>query len=133
MEVKINREIREYTESIFFGLSMRQFFFSICACIVALILYFLLKPYFCIETLSWVCILGAVPFAVLGFIKYNGMTAEKFITAWIKSEILTPKKLTFKPTNLYYEDLKNIENRKKQIEKKMNRKKGGTQNSENIK
>ena len=53
------------------------------------------------------------------------MTAEKFITAWIKSEILTPKKLTFKPTNLYYEDLKNIENRKKQIEKKMNRKKGG--------
>ena len=35
------------------------------------------------------------------------MTAEKFITAWIKSEILTPKKLTFKPTNLYYEDLKN--------------------------
>lgn len=125
MEVKINREIREYTESIFFELSMRQFFFSICACMVALILYFLLKPYFGIETLSWVCILGAVPFAVLGFIKYNGMTAEKFITAWIKSEILTPKKLTFKPTNLYYEDLKNIENRKKQIEKKMNRKKGG--------
>lgn len=125
MEVKINREIREYTESIFFGLSMRQFFFSICACMVALILYFLLKPYFGIETLSWVCILGAVPFAVLGFIKYNGMTAEKFITAWIKSEILTPKKLNFKPTNLYYEDLKNIENRKKQIEKKMNRKKGG--------
>lgn len=133
MEVKINREIREYTESIFFGLSMRQFFFSICACIVALLLYFLLKPYFGIETLSWVCILGAVPFAVLGFIKYNGMTAEKFITAWIKSEILTPKKLTFKPTNLYYEDLKNIENRKKQIEKKINRKKGVTQNSENIK
>jgi len=133
LEVKINREIREYTESIFFGLSMRQFFFSICACIVALILYFFLKPYFGIETLSWVCILGAVPFAVLGFIKYNGMTAEKFITAWIKSEILTPKKLTFKPTNLYYEDLKNIENRKKQIEKKINRKKGVTQNSENNK
>ena len=133
MEVKINREIREYTESIFFGLSMRQFFFSICACIVALILYFFLKPYFGIETLSWVCILGAVPLAVLGFIKYNGMTAEKFITAWIKSEILTPKKLTFKPTNLYYEDLKNIENRKKQIEKKINRKKGVTQNSENNK
>ena len=122
MEVKINREIREYTESIFFGLSMRQFFFSICACIVALILYFFLKPYFGIETLSWVCILGAVPFAVLGFIKYNGMTAEKFITAWIKSEILTPKKLTFKPTNLYYEDLKNIESRKSKSIKRDKRK-----------
>ena len=27
MEVKINREIRNYTESMFFGLSMRQFVF----------------------------------------------------------------------------------------------------------
>lgn len=112
MEVKINREIRDYTESIFFGLSIRQFIFSVCACGVAVILYFILKPYFGIETLSWVCILGAVPFAVLGFVKYNGMTAEKFISAWIKSEILTAKKLTFKPVNLYYEDLQNIESRK---------------------
>ena len=31
MEVKINREIRDYTESMFFGLSMRQFFFSVFA------------------------------------------------------------------------------------------------------
>ena len=122
MEVKINREIREYTESIFFGLSLRQFVFSICACVVAVILYFLLKPYCGIETLSWVCILGAAPFAALGFIKYNGMTAEKFVAAWIKSMILTPKRLTFKPTNLYYEYLKNIENRKVRKEKK-NRKK----------
>ncbi|MBE6018572.1 MAG: PrgI family protein, partial [Lachnospiraceae bacterium] len=31
MEVKINKEIRDFTESIFFGLSMRQFFFSVLA------------------------------------------------------------------------------------------------------
>lgn len=131
MEVKINREIREYTESIFFGLSLRQFIFSICACAIAVLLYFILKPYFGIETLSWVCILGAVPFAILGFVRYNGMTAEKFISAWIKSEILMPKKLIFKPTNLYYEDLKNIENRKfKKVKKK---KKEATKNIENIK
>lgn len=129
MEVKINREIREYTESIFFGLSLRQFVFSICACVVAVILYFLLKPYCGIETLSWVCILGAAPFAALGFIKYNGMTAEKFVAAWIKSMILTSKRLTFKPTNLYYEYLKNIENRKE----KKNRKKEASQSIENIK
>ncbi len=132
MEVKINREIREYTESIFFGLSLRQFIFSICACVVAVILYFILKPYCGIETLSWVCILGAAPFAALGFIKYNGMTAEKFVAAWIKSMILTPKRLTFKPINLYYEDLKNIENRKVKKERK-NRKKEDSQSIENIK
>ena len=77
MEVKINREIRNYTESMFFGLSLRQFIFSVLACGVAVGLYFLLRPYVGTETVSWVCILGAAPFAALGFVKYNGMTAEK--------------------------------------------------------
>ena len=45
MEVKINREIRNYTESMFFGLSLRQFIFSVLACAVAVGLYFLLKLY----------------------------------------------------------------------------------------
>ena len=101
MEVKINREIRNYIESMFFGLSLRQFIFSVLACGVAVGLYFLLKPHLGTETVSWVCILGAVPFATLGFVKYNGMTAEKFIWAWIKSEFLMPKKFVFHSTNTY--------------------------------
>ena len=106
MEVKINREIRNYTESVFFALSLRQIIFSVLACGVAVGLYFLLNPLVGTETTSWACILGAAPFAALGFIKYNGMTAEKFVWAWIKSEFLTPKKLVFKPTNTYYELMK---------------------------
>ena len=106
MEVKINKEIRNYTESMFFGLSLRQFIFSVLACGVAVGLYFLLRPGFGTETLSWVCILGAFPFAAMGFIKYNGMTAEQFVWAWIKSEFLMPKKLMFLPDNLYYETMK---------------------------
>ena len=106
MEVKINKEIRNYTESMFFGLSIRQFIFSVLACGVAVGLYFLLRPRFGTETLSWVCILGAFPFAAMGFIKYNGMTAEQFVWVWIKSEFLMPKKLMFLPDNLYYETMK---------------------------
>ena len=106
MEVKINKEIRNYTESMFFGLSLRQFIFSVLACGVAVGLYFLLRPRFGTETLSWVCILGAFPFAAMGFIKYNSMTAEQFVWAWIKSEFLMPKKLMFLPDNLYYETMK---------------------------
>ena len=106
MEVKINKEIRNYTESMFFGLSLRQFIFSVLACGVAMGLYFLLRSRFGTETLSWVCILGAFPFAAMGFIKYNGMTAEQFVWAWIKSEFLMPKKLMFLPDNLYYETMK---------------------------
>ena len=108
MEVKINKEIRDFTESIFFGLSMRQFIFSLLACIVAVILYLVFKPVFGIETLSWLCILGAAPFAALGFIKYNNMTVEKIIIAWIKSEILMPRELTFKAENIYAETLKPV-------------------------
>ena len=118
MEVKINREIREYSESIFFGLNLRQFMFSIFACVVAVVLYFLLRPYFGIETLSWVCILGATPFALLGFLKYNGMTAEKVAIAFVKSEIRTPKRLLFKSVNMYDELLKAIEKSKKKGGKK---------------
>lgn len=108
MEVKINKEIRNYTESMFFGLSLRQFIFSVLACGVAVGLYFLLRPYFGTETLSWVCILGAFPFAAMGFIRYNGQTCEKFIWAWIKSEFMMPKRLMFLPDNLYYEAMKPI-------------------------
>ena len=99
MEVKINREIRNYTESMFFGLSLRQFIFSVLACGVAVGLYFLLRP-----------------FAALGFVKYNGMTAEKAIYAWIKSEFLMPKKLVFHSTNVYYELMKpSIEQKQKEV------------------
>ena len=106
MEVKINREIRNYTESMFFGLSMRQFVFSVLAILVAVGLYFLLKPHFGTETVSWMCILGAAPFAALGFITYHGMTAEQFLCAWLRSELLEPKELRFEASNLYYEALK---------------------------
>lgn len=106
MEVKINKEIRNYTESMFFGLSMRQFLFSVLACGVAVGLFFLLRGRFGTETVSWMCVLGASPFAVMGFVKYNGMTAEQFVWAWIKSEFLMPKRVLFVPDNLYYEALK---------------------------
>lgn len=103
LEVKINREIRNYTESMFFGLSMRQFVFSVLAILVAVGLFFLLKPHFGTETVSWMCILGAAPFAALGFITYHGMTAEQFLWAWLRSELLEPKELRFESSNLYYE------------------------------
>lgn len=106
MEVRINREIREYTEAMYFGLSLRQFICAVFACGVAVGLYFWLRPYVGTETVSWLCVLGAAPFAAVGFIKYHGMTAEKFIWVWIKSEFLMPKYLVFRPENLYYELMK---------------------------
>lgn len=102
MEVKINREIRNYSESMFFGLSFRQFLCSLLACGIAVLIYFIFRKKLGLEITSWLCILGALPFAAIGFIKYNGMNMEDIIVAFIRSEILTPKELIFQSNNFYY-------------------------------
>ena len=118
MEVKINREIREYTESMYFGLSLRQFIFSVLACVVAIVAYFISRPLFGLEIASWLCVIVAFPFAVMGFVKYNGMPAEKFFIAWFKSEFLIPKKLTFRNSNVYYNLLEEGRKAKRKERKK---------------
>ena len=102
MEVKINREIRDFQENVFFGLNLRQLVFSVLAIGVAVGIYFGLRNVLGTETVSWLCILGAAPFAALGFIKYNGMSAGQFVMAYIRSEILMPRRLVFKSENMYY-------------------------------
>ena len=103
MEVKINKEIKEYNETMFFGLSVRQFIFAVLACGAAVGIYFGCRSFMGTETLSWVCMLGAAPFAALGFIKYNGMTAEQLLAAIFKY-LVCPKVLTYQADN-YYEFL----------------------------
>ena len=106
MEIKINKEIRDYQEAVFMGLSLRQFLFSLLACGVAIGIYFGLKDVLGTETVSWLCIIGAFPFAILGFVKYHRMTAEKAIMAYIKSAMMMPRELKQKCTNIYAEAMK---------------------------
>ena len=124
-EVKIIREIREYTESMFFGLSLRQFIFSVLACGVAVAVYFLFKPALGLETVSWVCILAAVPFAAMGFFKYNGLTAEQLLIAWLRSQLLMPGQLSYGNTNVYWQLLKETKPPKKK------KRKGRTKHDQN--
>lgn len=106
MEIKINREIRDYHESMFFGLPLRQSVFSLLAILSAVGLYFWLQPLLGTEIVSWVCVCGAAPFAVLGFVTYHGMPAERFAWVWFRSEVLEPRQLCFKSNNLYLELMK---------------------------
>lgn len=135
MEVKIPKDIREYQESMFWGLSLRQCVCSLLAVGIAVLLYFSLKDVIGTEqtswrlqsnesgafesisvsepagsewsrtATSWLCIVGAAPFAACGFFKYHGLTAERFLWTWLKSEILSPKRLIYKPENIYYDCL----------------------------
>ena len=61
MEVRINKEVRNYQESLFFGLSLRQFLFALLAVLVALAVYFCLRPVLGTGEIGWVCILAAFP------------------------------------------------------------------------
>lgn len=101
MEIKINKEIRNYKETLFFGLSLRQFICSVLAVGVAVALYLALRNVLDRETVSWLCIVGAAPVAVAGFFKYNGMTLEKFVWAFIKSEFLMAGNRVWKSENYY--------------------------------
>lgn len=105
IEVKIPKEIREYRESIFFGLSARQFTCSLLALSAAVGFYFVFDPLVGTESVGWICILGAAPFAACGFFTYHGMTAEQTLWAWFKSQVLTPRRLVFRSDSLYYQAL----------------------------
>ena len=101
VEVKVPRDILKYEEALFFGLSLRQFLFSMLAVGVAVGSYFLFSPHLAMETTSWICIVAALPFALMGFVRYNGMTADQFVRTWVRSELLFPRVLIYRGTNLY--------------------------------
>ena len=104
-EIKINKEIRDYTESILLGLSLRQTIFSILACAIACGLYFLFKERLGTEVTRWLWILGAAPFAAFGFIRFQGMYTEDIVKMAISSFALSTRNLINAPFNLYYEIL----------------------------
>ena len=78
MEIKINKEIRAYRETLFFGLSVRQFICSVLAVGVAVALYFSLSRVLDRETVSWVCIVGAAAVPPAGFFQYHGKPLQRF-------------------------------------------------------
>lgn len=103
MEVKIPKEIRSHKESIFFGLSLRQFICALGAVAAAAAVYLALTPAVGKETAGWLCILAAAPIAAAGFFRYNGMTFGAFLWAFAKSELLCAGKRGFAAENYYYD------------------------------
>lgn len=101
MEIKIPKEVRAHKETIFFGLTARQFFCSILAVGLAVGVYFLLKNTAGQETASWACIVAAAPVALAGFFSYHGMTLERFIWAFLKSQVFYAGPRVFRTENIY--------------------------------
>ena len=129
MEIRINKEIKDYHESLFMGLSIRQFMCSLGAVGAAVGIYFGLSNVLDKETVSWLCIVCAAPLAAAGFFNYNGMNFEQFVVAYIYSEFLCSGVRTYQSENYIYEadkeGLKDVSVRKEKT------KKGKKKNPEN--
>lgn len=109
IEIKIPKEIRQHKESIFLGLSGRQFICSVLAVGIAVAAYLVVSDLAGKEAASWVCILLAAPVAVAGFFCYNGMTLEQFLVAYIKTEFLCAGQRRYISRNLHYEAMRRKE------------------------
>lgn len=118
MEIKINKEILDYQETLFFGLTLRQFLCSVLAVLAAVGLYLPLNPLAGRETVGWICIVGAAPFAIAGFFRYNGLTFERFLWAWWKSTFLFSHPRIWKSENRYVAELEVLTQHAKTVERK---------------
>lgn len=129
MEIRINKEIKDYHESLFMGLSMRQFICSLGAVGAAVGIYFGLSNVLDKETVSWLCIVCAAPLAAAGFFNYNGMNFEQFVVAYIYSEFICSGVRTYQSENYIYEAYKEV--LKDVSVRKEKTKKGKKKNPEN--
>ncbi len=78
IEIRIPKEIKNYREKLFFGLTLRQ---CICAGIALLIcvpLYIWGHHFLPQEAISWIVVFIAVPLMLTGFFRYNDMAFEQF-------------------------------------------------------
>ena len=129
MEIRINKEIKDYHESLFMGLSTRQFMCSLGAVGAAVGIYFGLSNVLDKETVSWLCIVCAAPLAAAGFFNYNGMNFEQFVVAYIYSEFICSGVRTYQSENYIYEAYKEV--LKDVSVRKEKNKKGKKKNPEN--
>ena len=102
IEIRIPKEIKNYREKPFFGLTLRQ---SICAGVALLIcvpLYIFGNKFIPQEALSWLVILIAAPLMLACFFRYNDMTFEQFAVEFIYHNF-TPQKRVYSYEPIFIE------------------------------
>ena len=98
-EIELNKEVLDYKESIFFGLSLRQFVCAGLAVMIAVIVWFGTRDILAKEIRSWLCLSLACPFAAAGFFSFNGLTLEQFLWQMLKSCLIYRGRRVYKSLN----------------------------------
>ncbi len=93
IEIRIPKEIKNYREKLFFGLTLRQ---CICAGVALLIcvpLYIFGNKFLPQEAVSWLVLIIAAPLMLAGFFRYNDMTFEQFAIEYFFHNFTPQKRL----------------------------------------
>jgi len=94
----IPKDIREYKEKLIAGFTARQLISSIAAFGICVPIYLQGRNYLNEDLISWIVIFIAIPLGAIGFFRFNGMPAEKFVLCIIMYFIY-PIKRIYKSSN----------------------------------
>ena len=101
MQIKLPKEIMTYSEELWQGFNVRELLCIAGAVVASLIAYMLTKLISGNGSAVISCTIASVPFGLLGFFKYNGLTFERFIWQLIKTKFLLPKKRKYVSENFH--------------------------------
>lgn len=93
IEIRIPKEIKNYREKFFFGLTVRQCICAAAALLLCVPLYIFGGKYLPQEVISWVVLIIAAPLMLVGFFRYNDMTFEKFAVEWFFFQFAPQKRV----------------------------------------
>ena len=95
IEIRIPKEIKNYREKLFFGLTLRQCICAGAALLICVPLYIFGNRFLPREAVSWAVVIIAAPLMLVGFFRYNDMNFEQFAVEYIAHH--------FKPQKRIYE------------------------------
>lgn len=124
METKIIKNIGEYEEAVFIGMTMRQSVLGIAGVIIIAVAYFLTYQSNAIssEITSYIAIGFGLPCMLFAFFKPGGYKLEKYISIWITANFLDNKKRAFICENKFYKILWEKDALELKLEQKLNKK-----------
>ncbi len=122
IEIRIPKEIKNYREKLFFGLTLRQCLCAGIALLVCVPLYIFGRNFIPQEIVSWLVILIAAPLMLAGFFKYNDMFFEQFAVEFFYHYFSPQKRIySYEPVFMELRKAYLAEELKAEIEQKENK------------
>lgn len=100
MNDEIGPDLREISETIWFGLNMRQLISSVTGIVLAVMIWMLCRDRLGQQYTSWLCCAAVAPCACIGFVKVQGQPFERFALSWLKFAFMESKELPFRSNDI---------------------------------